>query len=309
MTTRQNCPICRDFRGVDLDVEFDTHTRRVSCPRCGRFRITERASEALGTRTFRSTAYLLSAATRYASDRDEELLLKEAELDDHIRSVDEPAGIQAAADRLLRWVGDRSGSFGSAVKMSGGEDYPTIAVKDAAEFDYVRGHLLDRGLIRAQRTLGAGYEVTPDGWERLDRIGRVTGRSRNAFVAMSFAPDLRPAYDEGIHPAVEATGYSPVRVDSVEHIGKIDDRIIAEIRQSRFLIADCTLQRPGVYFEAGFALGLGLPVIWSCRTDDVENLHFDTRQYNHIVWATPEDLRNKLSIRIVAAIGRGDQEG
>jgi hypothetical protein len=49
-------------------------------------------------------------------------------------------------------------------------------------------------------------------------------------------------------------------------------------------------------------MGLGMPVIWTCREDDVDNLHFDTRQYNHIVWAEPADLKEKLALRIEATL-------
>jgi nucleoside 2-deoxyribosyltransferase len=49
----------------------------------------------------------------------------------------------------------------------------------------------------------------------------------------------------------------PVRVDFVEHNEQICDKIVAEIRTCQFLVADVTLQRAGVYFEAGFAMGLG----------------------------------------------------
>ena len=76
----------------------------------------------------------------------------------------------------------------------------------------------------------------------------------------------------------------PVRIDLLQHNEKICDKILAEIRSCQFIIADFTLQRAGVYFEAGFAMGLGRPVIWTCMEDDFENTHFDTRQYNHIVW-------------------------
>jgi hypothetical protein len=33
--------------------------------------------------------------------------------------------------------------------------------------------------------------------------------------------------------------------------------------------------------------------VWTCRESDVEKQHFDTRQYNHVVWSTPEDLREE----------------
>ena len=104
-------------------------------------------------------------------------------------------------------------------------------------------------------------------------------------------------------------GYTAMRIDRKEHINKIDDEIIAEIRRSRFLVADFSQgddgARGGVYFEAGFALGLGIPVIYTCRKSDIDKLHFDTRQYNHIVWETPEDLRTALKNRILAVIGEG----
>jgi hypothetical protein len=40
--------------------------------------------------------------------------------------------------------------------------------------------------------------------------------------------------------------------------------------------------RLNVYFEAGVALGLGRPVIWTCREDDIARLPFDTRQFDMI---------------------------
>jgi nucleoside 2-deoxyribosyltransferase len=126
---------------------------------------------------------------------------------------------------------------------------------------------------------------------------------------MWFAAEMSPAYHEGIKPAIEEdAGFRSIRVDDVEHTGKIDDRIIAEIRESRFVVADFTGQRGGVYFEAGFAAGLGLPVVWLCRQDQIGNVHFDTRQYNHIVWAEVSELRAKLANRIRATVGLGPNQ-
>ena len=79
-----------------------------------------------------------------------------------------------------------------------------------------------------------------------------------------------------------------------------------EIKNSRFVVADVTDQRPGVYFEAGYAMGLGLPVLWSVREDDLQNVHFDTRQYNYIIWRAADDLEQQLYNRVSAVIGRPD---
>ena len=58
----------------------------------------------------------------------------------------------------------------------------------------------------------------------------------------------------------------------------------------------------GFIFEAGLAMGLGIPVIFTCRHDMLDKLHFDTRQYNHIVWTGPEDLNERLRLRIEGRI-------
>ena len=94
-----------------------------------------------------------------------------------------------------------------------------------------------------------------------------------------------------------------------ESIGKIDDEIIREIRRSRFMVADFTQgddgNRGSVYYEGGFARGLGLPVISTCREDQLPMLAFDTRQYVHISWKDLVVLRRQLANRIGAVIGEG----
>lgn len=122
---------------------------------------------------------------------------------------------------------------------------------------------------------------------------------------MWFNPKLSQVYEEGFKPGVTNAGYVPWRIDEVEHNNKIDDEIIAAIRSSAFLIADFTGHRGGVYFEAGFAMGLGMHVVWTCREDEVNDLHFDIRQYNCVTWNEPEELAKKLKNRIEATIGRG----
>ena len=128
---------------------------------------------------------------------------------------------------------------------------------------------------------------------------------------MWFDDSMNDVLKNGIEPAIEDAGYKPVRIDRKEHINKIEDEIIAELRRSRFVVADFTHgddgARGGVYYEAGFAHGLDLPVIFTCREDAVDTLHFDTEHYNHIVWITPEELREKLKNRILAVIGEGPE--
>lgn len=68
--------------------------------------------------------------------------------------------------------------------------------------------------------------------------------------------------------------------------------------------------RGGVYYKAGFAHGLDLPVFFTCRQDMIDEglIHFDTRQYNHMDWTTTEELRKRFAERIPATIGDGSSE-
>jgi len=120
---------------------------------------------------------------------------------------------------------------------------------------------------------------------------------------MWFDSSLDEAWEDGFEKSCDAAGgYKALRMNLKEHNQKICDAIIAEIRKSRFLVADFTGHRGGVYFEAGYALGLGIPIIWTCREDELEKTHFDTRQYNHVVWKDEKDLFVKLKRRIEATI-------
>jgi hypothetical protein len=42
-----------------------------------------------------------------------------------------------------------------------------------------------------------------------------------------------------------------------------------------------------------------------CRKDMIDKIHFDTRQYAHIVWENETDLAKQLKNRILATIGQG----
>ena len=169
-----------------------------------------------------------------------------------------------------------------------------------------------------------GCRVTAKGYARYEEL-RKSVDSSNAFVAMWFDDSMAPLR-EAIEAAVRAAGYEPKRVDTdPEVVGRIEDEIIALIRQSRFVVADFTASprpiasaedanpRGGVYYEAGFAHGLGRPVFFTCRRDYIDTpkaLHFDTSHFLHIDWSEGDlgeggKFREELRKRIEAVVGKG----
>ena len=223
-----------------------------------------------------------------------------------------PLDVDVRAERLLRFIGKQSNSIGDIV-MINSRAMPGIYMQAMAwsestsvgEFLYLLDYLGDQCWIDRSH---AGARVTVAGYRRIAEV-KTNLDSAQAFVAMWFDDEMDAAYSNGIEPAIVDAGYRPMRIDRKSDVNKIDDAIIAEIRRSRFLVADFTHgkdgARGGVYFEAGFAFGLNIPVIYTCREDAMKKIHFDTRQYHHTAWSGPDELRTKLKNRILALIGEG----
>lgn len=154
-------------------------------------------------------------------------------------------------------------------------------------------------------------------------------RSEHAFIAMWFSPTLDP-FAEALKQAISLAGYDPRVVKDEPHNDYIMNKVLNLINESRFVIADLTSVpeeisedghptkgvRGGVYFEAGYALGKGLPVILTCREDaDAQaRVHFDLAQRNTIFWkqdadshftTNGKDLIQQLKEHICFTIGKG----
>lgn len=144
------------------------------------------------------------------------------------------------------------------------------------------------------------------GIQQLSQLEENGRNSKNCFIAMSFSKESEiVAIKEAIKSAVNETNYQPIIINEkhIESDRTINDAIIAEIKRARFVIADFTEQKLGVYFEAGYALGLGIPVIYCCDKADFDaNSHFDVNHYPHILYNSAEELRKGLIDKIRAWI-------
>ncbi len=331
---QKKCPIWPNYIAT---IDYSNNSIRVESARAGGcYTITNTAKEMLNDLDDLSKVRL---TTLLINQREQGLEIPEVT---HILIEDAKSGTSLLAhdraDRLLKYFVGCSGIVGNEVNIRyntpeiwsaipGAEStkldevfslklWGAMAWSESTEFQevfFLTTYLKEQGWIKTNHTFGEmGICVSIDGYRHInDSITTID--PAQAFVAMWFDEEMTIAYEEGIKKAVESAGYTPMRIDKKPDVNKIDDEIIAEIRRSRFLIADFTHgddgARGGVYFEAGFAFGLGLPVIYTCRKDMVDQLHFDTRQYHHIVWEQPADLRRDLKNRIQALIGEGPNKG
>lgn len=308
-----NCPICqRQLKhDPDLDSKFD-------CERCGSFQIVATGhSKGIGdlltdpgpTRRRRAN---LSHKVRRRTRRGEHVpvilgdLPEKWGLDDPLHTLSE------LLDELILWVGDNAATFTEAVSVS---DKARLAAWLGLPIDVNPGHpdravdwLLKHSNVTRyveipDRSGPLALKLTWDGWARYDDLKRRESKSYTAFMAMKFGhPDLDDVIDTCFKPAVATTGFTLKRVTDDQGAGLIDDQMRVGIRTSRFVIADLTHNSRGAYWEAGFAEGLGRPVLYTCRKDqwEEERSHFDTNHLVTIAW-DPGDL-NKAAREIKAAI-------
>ena len=220
--------------------------------------------------------------------------------------IADPLPVSVRAERLLRYLVDKANHVGhSFMTAEMVEDAGALAWSESSESGevvYFLQYLMKQGWLEG--SMNAYCTITVPGHAHVAEQTRKTDSSQ-CFVAMWFDDSTDEVYEKGIKKSVVDCGYTPRRIDKKHHFNKICDEAIAEIRRSRFVVADFTHGADGargsVFYEAGFAHALGLPVIFSCRKD--QKLHFDTRQYTHILWETEEDLYTQLREKIGALIG------
>ena len=321
-----HCPICR-FAAIDNY----TGVHHADCIRCGDYTISSEASAILEEVPFdRRQAANVCGYLR----ENQGMMIMESSLP-FLRALRSPS-VAERATKLLAWLARKNNVIGQEIRLLSLRNYGQILAR-ASEIDAMDDttakqfrELLDPFAISWSdepteldfllRTYLAAEEqfittdargpwlsivITSRGWKHLYDLPAGTGSV--GFVAMWFAPEMNAAWEQSFHPAITDAGYKALRIDKEEHNNKIDDEILASIRASKFVVADFTEQRGGVYYEAGFAQGLGKPVIWTIREDHLPNVHFDTRQFNHIAWnlsALP-DFKLALQRRIEASFGRG----
>lgn len=297
------------WRGPSDTITIVKPPLSIKCLGCGEYKLDEELARRVEKSSIDEQRFILSALIRGKSEAGIDVRIRtEEELNALYQSEVLPDGPLASIDKIIDFVHKKTRSADSGTSLHIDFDAPVAFPKGKSEFEYLLSKAVELKYLEVVGVNQARhcdqYRLGIEGWQRLKELRRSQPVSSQAFVAMWFDEKLKPVYQDGFKPALKQTGYSAIRLDLEEHNEKICDRVLSQIRKSGLLVADVTGQRASVLFEAGFALGIGIPVIWTCSRSDAQTLPFDTRQYNHILWNDPEDLREKLALRIEATIPR-----
>jgi hypothetical protein len=286
------CPICAKKPTKILNAHG---VSRISCSCCGTFDLTEEAIEDIPSMTGNddSKRTLLSHAIYKASKGEKPPRFDSGDIANLLATIKTPS-IQAQLENLLEWLSEHQASPGEDA-IPDNSFLAALGSPNISTAGFICDYGGEQGLITNNSSRGldsysfCSMRLTFDGWAYLDEITRGKSDGRLAFMAMNYGDvQLDRVYRECFQKAVAKTGFSLRRLDENLQAGLIDDKMRVDIRRAKFLIADLTYGNNGAYWEAGFAEGLGKPVIYTCEksvfNDPSKKPHFDTNHHLTVVW-------------------------
>ena len=126
------------------------------------------------------------------------------------------------------------------------------------------------------------------------------------FIIMPISDDefTRKTY-RSIKYVCKKFDINAVRIDEMNTSGVVTEEILEKIKASDYLIVDITNERPNVYYELGFAHGLGKDfekIVLMARKGTKR--HFDIQSMRAIIYKDHKGLRRALHKRLKAITGK-----
>lgn len=296
---QEACPICEyhpvEKRSSDAGLSVD-------CPRCGRFFI----SDTLGADGLvpsiqnapdsdRARA-VISYAIRKGQQSGEWFKLLSYNFDEILKQDYLPNPAEQM-DKLLLWVGNNQKSAGEGMRFPLSDALGVMGGQRDSDVVFMIQELHEAGYVSEPRVKNQGascMRLTLKGWKLFQKLKQGEFDSRKAFMAMPFGEsDLDSFFRDHWKPAVKEAGFDLMRVDEKPEAGSITNRMRVEILTSKFVLVELTKSNSGAYWEAGFADGLGKPVIYLCNEDfankkgtykDDGGIHFDIAHEQSVYW-------------------------
>ena len=288
-----DCPVCRSvLSGVNERPEGKDATS-FSCPLCGDFVLSRSLVASLPhiLEINKDAGTKISHALRIMQQINKGAELNTYTVDELLkRPLPTP---REQADLFVRWLAENVKGPGETVWVEPVTHRSIIGAKTDEGFALILHHLFEAGLVTGNlveamsEPTRAYVTLSFEGWDYWEKLRRGGATYKKGFIAMKFGdPLLDKLLAEILKPCAKQAGFELYRLDDTPRAGLIDDRLRVEIQSSDFLVAELTHDNPGAYWEAGYAEGLGKPVIYICEKEKFESdkTHFDTNHHLTITW-------------------------
>lgn len=227
-------------------------------------------------------------------------------LDDLIKKGPKPPTPAEQANNIVGFIGDRVSETGNAILSLPPHFHAVIGAPNRRSALHLVNELLEGGLITGsirdkQHNTGdlKSSNLTLAGWERYEKRKRGEFKGSYGFLALKFGDETLDKFiGDVVKPAAEAVGYNLFDLRDIPEAGLIDNLMRQKIRDSAFVVADLTHDNSGAYWEAGYAEGLGKPVLYICEKTKFSETktHFDTNHSTTVIWDVnnPDDFKRQF---------------
>lgn len=312
-----NCPICK-FPGIKQHARGGVDTYFMQCARCGEYEVSWEFLHGFNDLRKRlgDVGYILSGLARELYEtggKYPSFTIKNLETDLKHFLIPDVRSIEEKVQKILQRVREKTEYFGKEVPLGDIETVVPLAYAKNSEelialFTLMTEKKLakigvvtnedDDGLRKVKISLSA------NGWDLTNSLEERNKESDRGFVAVWFHDSMNENIDAA-EAAIAESGFRPVCIRDEHFSERIMDKALGEIRRSRFVIVDLTGNRGSVFFEAGFAHGLGIETIYVyCAEHEGQPtaLEFYVRHYQCYKYNTPNDLKEILKAAIAARI-------
>ncbi|MDR4504906.1 MAG: nucleoside 2-deoxyribosyltransferase [Candidatus Scalindua sp.] len=309
-TENKVCPFC----GIEAQIykNPDTLETTYSNCLCGKFTIERRAlddKEFLKILTTDEKKILFSGFLRnnQSITLTSEFIGKELP---QILEYCQTIPLSEKISKIKSYLYQKTSSIGKSLVVEYRNLYTLFYLKNYSELIKLLTYLQETKILQKRDHGKIGDDsnecvmLTVEGFSEIESALRNNIQSKKVFIACDFKTDFQDDLVNTIKAACASCGFEANLVSDERHNNDISHKIISDIKQSKFIIADFTDQNNGVYFEAGFAMGESKEVIRLIKKDQLKELHFDIRQFNHITWEMDkwEELKEDLINQIKATI-------
>lgn len=302
------CPVCLNAHSELASTKSGDWEFRVDCPVCGRFDVDKEAwgdyldpdspTNRLSVLDRAHLSHIVKTATVAGPSglpRLNSNFLRRFE-----KNPGQGPSPAEQAVQAIKYIGNFVSQAGERLERIPVDFYATIGAPNPTMAVELVIELTQKGLIDGVPVDSMGkspdllnVNLTLDGWDRFEAEKRGEISGDYGFIAMQFGdPILDLFLEDFLKPAVkDGIGYDLVNMRDVARAGIIDNIMRSQIRDSAFVIVDLTHDNSGAYWEAGYAEGLGKPVIYICEKNKFEDAktHFDTNHCTTVLWTQDRD--------------------
>jgi len=290
MVTNDACKICGNSCQIGGNFFYEPSNTTYKCDFCGIFLLDSSSYKLDSPRNKAVFAYHYHRFLKKNAKENEPIKITEADIKKALANGFPSPNEQL--NNIILHIGEKTkeGVFGEPIVLDL-QKAPIIVGTTNDGLEYLITELKQDGYISFLTNHGKNVDCAPSrefrltikGFEKYESLLKGVSESKKVFMAMQYdQEDLDKIFNDVFKPAVTNTGFELYRLDEKPQAGIIDNRLRVDIRNSKFLIADITSENQGVYWEAGFAEGLGKKVIFTCKKG--KECHFDVRNMQIVFW-------------------------